>query len=491
MPNLNLPHNDDCEETVLGIMLLDPKACTDALATLRDDDFYIDNVNHRAVYRAMKELSLGNIPIDIHTVGDYLNKAKILESIGGVDYLVSLTDRVTGFTNLSYYTDLLKDYALMRELIITVDEIRDDANKQKVENFSSFVGQAEAKITMITAERKLSGFKSAKSISAELGKEIESLNSNNSFAGITTGYRNLDNILNGLQKGNLIVLAARPGVGKSALGLNIAYNAAQKTNRPVAIFSLEMSNNEIMRRLFSNRGTVQSDHISKGILSRDDRLRLKEAETEISKVPLYIDDTAGISIEDLVSKAKKLKNDLGDLALIVVDYIGLVNVPLKTENTVLQISRVTSALKQLAKNLDIPVLALAQVNRHVEDREDAKPELSNLKDSGSIEQDADQVMFIYNPTQASPKFKKNKSKYPDRNDDKQDDIPQNVVASTQSEAKNNPNAGELCQIMVKKNRNGGLGNIYLLFFKVYQKFDIPSQEAIVEFNKFFPGSEGQ
>src|SRR5574344_3052711 len=161
MPNSNLPHNDDCEETVLGIMLLDPKACTDALALLKDDDFYIDNVNHRAVYRAMKELSLGNLPIDIHTVGDYLNKAKILASVGGVDYLVSLTDRVTGFTNLEYYATLLKDYSLMRSLISTVDEIRDEANKQKVENFSAFVGEAEARLTKITAERRISGFESA------------------------------------------------------------------------------------------------------------------------------------------------------------------------------------------------------------------------------------------------------------------------------------------------------------------------------------------
>jgi len=483
--NINLPHNDDCEQTVLGIMLMDPKACLDSLSELTMDDFYMENANHRAVFRAMKDLSLQNIPIDIHTVADYLNKAKLLDGIGGIDYLINLTEKVTGFKNLDYYTNLLKDYELMRRLISTTNEITEDANKQKVEDFSAFVGEAEAKITRITAERRITGFESSKKIAGELGQEIESMNSSgNVFSGITTGYRGLDNTLNGLQKGSLIVLAARPGCGKTALGLNIAYNAAMKTNRPVAIFSLEMSNTEIMKRLFANRGTVLMDRINKGYLTKDDRLKLKEAETEISKVPLYIDDTGGINIDDLVSKAKKLKNDLGDLALIVVDYIGLVNVKMTTDNMVLQISRVTSSLKQLAKNLDLPVLALAQVNRRVEDRDSAIPELSNLKDSGSIEQDADQVMFIYNPNQATVNARK-KDKYSKNSQNKDDeDIPNNVE-NVKKEADDNPNNGELVSIMVKKNRNGKLdNNIYLLFFKAYQRFDTPSDEAIKEFRKY-------
>src|SRR5574344_69050 len=484
MDNKNLPHNDDCEETVLGIMLMDTKGCIDAVTELTDDDFYIENVNHRAVFRAMKDLMLQNIPVDIHTVGDYLNKAKILESIGGVDYLVSLTDRVTGFKNLSYYTALLKDYNLMRRLITTVDTIRDDATKQKVADFSAFVGQAESLITRITAERRISGFESSNEIAKELGKEIDSMNSGNAtFGGIPTGYKDLDNILNGLQKGNLIVLAARPSVGKTALGLNIAYNAAQKTNRPVAIFSIEMSNDEIMKRLFANRGLVEMDHINKGFLSKDDRMKLKEAETEISKVPLYIDDTGGLALEDLVTKAKKLKNDIGDLALIVVDYIGKINVHLKTENKVLEIDRITGTLKQLAKDLQVPILALAQVNRHVEDRDSGIPELSNLKDSGSIEQDADQVMFIYNPVQAlasvrkKQNFNKNKNGY--------DDVPEKGSINDMKPPVKGPDDGELIKVMVKKNRNGICDDVYLLFFKAYQRFDNPSNDAIQEFNKYY------
>jgi replicative DNA helicase len=480
-----LPHNDDCEEIVLGIMLMSGKECLDALSELTEDDFYLDNVNHRAVFRAIKSLSLENLPIDVHTVNDYLTKSKIIDSIGGVDYLIRLTDKVTGFKNLPYYTGLLKDYALMRSLISTVEEIKDDATKQKVEDFSKFVGDAEAKITRITASRKITGFKNGGDIAHELGREIDELNkgNGNAFSGVTTGYSGLDNLLNGLQKGNLIVLAARPSVGKTALGLNIAYNCAAKTNRPVAIFSIEMSNDEIMKRLFANRGLVEMDHINKGFLSKDDRMKLKEAETEISKVPLYIDDTGGLALEDLVTKAKKLKNDIGDLALIVVDYIGKINVHLKTENKVLEIDRITGTLKQLAKDLQVPILALAQVNRHVEDRDSGIPELSNLKDSGSIEQDADQVMFIYNPVQALASVRKKQNFNKNKNGD--DDVPEKGSINDMKPPVKGPDDGELIKVMVKKNRNGICDDVYLLFFKAYQRFDNPSNDAIQEFNKYY------
>lgn len=477
-----LPHNDDCEETVLGTMLLDNKACVDCLAGLNEDDFFFDNIAHRSVFRAIRNLAKRNTPIDIHIVSDYLQKEKTLEGMGGIDYLVALTNKVTSFNNVNYYINLLKDYSLMRSLITTVEEIKNDANKSSVEDFSKFVSDAEARITRIAATRRITGFKSGEVVAKELGSELDSINSNNSFSGIPTGYKNLDNYLNGLQKGSLIVLAARPSVGKTALGINIAYNAAQKTNRPVAIFSIEMSNNEIMKRLFANRGTVQLDRINKGMLSKDDRNRLKEAENEISKVPLYIDDTGGIALEDLVTKAKKLKNDLKDLALIVVDYIGKVNVRLKTDNKVLEIDRITGTLKQLARDLEVPVLALAQVNRHVEDRDSAIPELSNLKDSGSIEQDADQVMFIYNPNMASTAFRKKKASYNKQStNNEEDDVPEN---DSSQEKPYDPDNGELVKVLIRKNRNGRTGDVNLLFFKAYQRFDQPSREAEENYAKY-------
>lgn len=486
MAEKNLPHNDDLEEIVLGMMLMDSKSCLGALTELTDDDFYIDNVNHRAVFRAIKQLSITNNPIDIHTVSDYLTKSQLLDAIGGVDYLIKLTDKVTGFSNLTYYTNTLKDYTLIRNLITTSNEIVEEATNKKVEDFSRFASDAEAKITRITANRKIKGFQKGEDVAHELGREIDEMNkgNGNAFTGSTTGYSKLDGILNGLQKGSLVVLAARPSCGKTALGLNIAYNCASKTNRPVAFFSIEMSSEEIMKRLFANRGYVPLDKINKGFLNKDDKMKLKEAEEEISKVPLYIDDTGGISLNDLITKAKKLKSDLGDLGLIVVDYIGKITVNLKVEDKRYEIDRVTGALKQLAKDLEVPVLALAQVNRRVEDRDSAIPELSNLKDSGSIEQDADQVMFIYNPNQATSNFKKKTSGKDEESNPQPGSINDMKAQEEKNKNFNNQN-GELIKVMVKKNRNGALGDIFLLFFKAYQRFDNPSDEAIKEFDKYY------
>lgn len=245
-----------------------------------------------------------------------------------------------------------------------------------------------------------------------------------------------------------------------------------------------MSSEEIMKRLFANRGYVPLDKINKGFLNKDDKMKLKEAEEEISKVPLYIDDTGGISLNDLITKAKKLKSDLGDLGLIVVDYIGKITVNLKVEDKRYEIDRVTGALKQLAKDLEVPVLALAQVNRRVEDRDSAIPELSNLKDSGSIEQDADQVMFIYNPNQATSNFKKKTNSKEEESNPQPGSI-NDMKAQEENNKNYNPQNGELIKVMVKKNRNGALGDIFLLFFKAYQRFDNPSDDAIKEFDKYY------
>ena len=474
-----LPHNDDIEATVLGIMIMDQAKCLDALMSLDDEDFFINNTAHRAVFRAIRTLSLKNLPIDLVSVSEQLNAEKLLDVVGGIDFLVSLTDRVTGVSNLKYYTDKLNDYALMRKLITQCADIISSSQNEKLDDFPKFVGDCEAKLMDITQKRRISGFVDATKVASEVGKQLELINDSNrsDFVGITTGYSYLDKVLNGMQKGNLIILAARPSVGKSALGLNIAYNAAKATNRPVAFFSCEMAAEELMKRLFANRATVSLSNISTGqYLTKDDRLHISEAQTEISKAKLYFDDTSNIPLEDLVTKAKKLKNDLGDLALIVIDYIGLVKVKLKTDSVNLEISRVTQTLKQLARELDCPVMALAQVNRRVEDRENAKPELSNLKDSGSIEQDADQVMFLWNPKFAVTS-KKQKETQKNNNDD---DIP-DTINEDNSKAK-----GDIIELLIRKNRNGETDKTcYLMFFRDYQRFDSPSLEAIEEFKKYY------
>lgn len=466
----NLPNSKDCEEAVLGSMLLDPKCCLDVLTQLNEDDFYEEHTSFIYVYRALADLNYKNLPIDIHTVADWLEKQKVLDQIGGINFLVSLTDKVTGLSNLNYYISILKDYSLMRQLITTVEDIRKGANNCKDNDFTKYVGEAERRITEITARRRITGFKSANEISANVLKELNENRGDSRIKGITTGFSMLDDKLNGLQKKALIILAARPSVGKSALALNIAYNAAKRTNKPVAFFSLEMANEEIMKRLMSNVGNVVLDKITKNYLNTEDRSKLRTAQEYIKNVPLYIDDTMGVSLEDLITKAKKIHNDKGGLGLIVIDYIGKIVVRLRSSDSKnLELDRVCGALKKLAGDLNVPVLALAQLNRRVEEREDGVPTLGDLKDSGSIEQDADQVMFLHDPSNLSVQRKK---KFNNQN---------NSTSNNENNNENNEkyinNKQQEVTVFIAKNRNGNCGKVPLMFVKDYQRFNTLSKES--------------
>ena len=475
----NLPYNSDCERVVLGSMILDQTTLEIVIGQLSIDDFYEENTNHRAVFSAIQQLHHNHDVIDVHTINDYLVKLHCSDSIGGVEYLLDLTSDVISLKNIDHYIGLLKDYSSMRRLILTLENVKKDALTATPEEFSSFSARVESQISAITNERKLEGFKKGRKIAVDLQNKIETIHKGgaNTFYGVTTGFSELDNKLNGLQKGALVVLAARPSQGKTALGINIAYNCAKKTRRPVAIFSIEMSNEEIMKRLFAKESRVPMDLINRVEFDDQQMLLIKHASEKISDTSIYIDDTGGISIDELCSKAKKLKNELGDLALILVDYIGKVNVNSKlAKDEVSKINIITGALKQLAKEVDAPVLALAQVNRKVEDRDGGKAELSNLKGSSSIEQDADQVLFIHNPKSAVSNSKDKKDKF---NDD--DDEQTNGVSEIVSEEENY-NLADLIQVQIKKNRNGTLGDVNLLFFKAYQSFDTPSPQTNITLN---------
>lgn len=471
----DLPHNDELEQTILGIMMSSPKHCLEGIDLLNEEDFYAGNKANRLLFSLMKELTVKGEPVEITSLADALLKRGKLDEIGGIDKLVELTNNISNFSSLSYYAGLLKDYSLMCRLIDTVDVIRDEALKTNVDDFSQFVANAENRITRVTAERRIEGFKSSKEVTEEFENDIE-INIKNP-SGLSCGYTELDSKLNGLQRGNLIILAARPSVGKSALGLNMAFEAAKRSNRPVAFFSLEMASKELMKRLVACKSTVPMDRLNKPkSLTPDDKLKLKEAESIISRVPLYFDDTAAIGLDDLVAKAKKLKNDLGDLALVVVDYVGKVTVKLRTDNKNLEIDRVTGTLKKLARDLDIPVLALAQVNRKAEDNFEERPSLNNLRDSGAIEQDADQVMFIHNRTATQKKKGKNNQA--------NDSVGKEDIPDATRPVINEDDKSDLVEIIIGKNRNGPLGTYFLMFFKAYQRFDEPSAEAKEQFYKF-------
>ena len=265
----NLPNDEVAEKTVLGIMIMDDKKAFDLLDELEEEDFYYGNIKNLIVYKGLAELHKQSKGIDIQTITSYLNTTKELDGIGGVDYLVSLTALVTGFANVEYYVKTLKDYALLRKFFTAISVVEKNYNDGKIKDINKYVSESEQTLLEITSERRVEGFKKSDEIARKLGKQIESSIGKdvNAFSGISTGFPKLDGILNGLQKGNLIVLAARPSVGKTALGLNIAYNCAIKSKKPVAIFSIEMSSNEIMCRLFSNRSGVPMDKISKNMLN--------------------------------------------------------------------------------------------------------------------------------------------------------------------------------------------------------------------------------
>ena len=465
----NLPHNDEIEQSILGAMLIDWKNCVSGITDLHIDDFFEQNTDHRLVFSAIKALYDKNNPIDIETVYDYI--LRIQKKNISLDYLAKLTDKVVSLSNFNYYITCIKQYATLRKLILEVREIEAEASSVKPEEFSSFVSRAEETIFNITREDKAEGFKKASDIAGDLKDKIQMIyQRGDGITGLQTGYYDLDKKINGLQKGALVTLAAFTGVGKTALGLNIVYNVAKLENKPVALFSVEMTEEDNMKRLFSAQSDVPLVKLNQGGITKEDLMKLDDAKNKIAKLPIYIDDTASINLDDLVNKCKKLKNEVG-LGLIVVDYIGIVTVTMKTENEVLKIDRIVSRLKALAKELDVPILALAQVNRAVEDRDSGIPELSNLKGSSSIEQFSDQVLFIYNRKTAVTKSKKDYSKL-------KEEEPETQKTDDENTKENNDDEAEVMEIMIKKNRNGSSNVIVpLLFFKKYQRYDSMEKEA--------------
>lgn len=484
MASLNYPYDEISENTVLGVCLLDSKNASEILATLSEDDFYFDNRKNSLIFRAMKMLYDSGTAIDITTVANQLNNTKDLSRVGGVDYLVNLAKCVTTFKNVEYYVKNLKDQTLLRNLLQEIDRIRDDYNNKAIKEVNSFVAECEARINKITEQRRVSDFISAKEAARLVGAKIqESHGIEGSITGITTGFTRLDGIINGLNKNELIILAARPSVGKSALALNIAFNAASKTNRPVAIFSLEMATDMIIKRLFASQSSISYDNIQKGILSINDRQKLKEVEDDIASVPLYIDDNSGSSIEDIVLKSRKLKESRGDLALIVIDYIGLINDPknIYKDNEQAKVAYFSRRLKMLSGELGCPVLSLSQLNRQTDARENKRPQLADLRSSGAIEQDADKVLFLYRPDYYKNQGISVGGDKKGKGSEGNDPTPQVQERGLSDDKKADP-----VEVIVAKNRNGRTGSTELYFITAYGRFFTPSKEHA--YSPDMPGS---
>ena len=390
------PQNLDAEISVLGCGFLEKSALDKIMDEVTDDMFYSEA--NRLIYKTMKELHINNIPVDAQTVCNELDKSKSLSKVGGVEYITEIIDSVPSTANLNYYINIIFEKAVLRNLIAKSTKIQEDCYEEK-DKVVDIVENAERNILSVYNDRLGKDIQKIQDILPEMQKSMEKLaESKSEFTGIRTGFYDYDNITRGLQKRSVIIIAGRPGCGKSAFALNIGLNAAIQGKKSVALFSLEMGVEEITKRMFGCVGKIDGDVLKTGKLKNTDWKKWNEAMSELSDAKFYIDDSGGLTVSEIRRKCRKLKNSDDGLDLVIIDYLQLLSSSAKyAGQRVQEVSEISRDIKKLAMELDIPVIALAQLSRSVEQRKgaDSKPRLSDLRESGSIEQDADIVLFLH------------------------------------------------------------------------------------------------
>lgn len=427
------PQSIDAEQSVLGAILLDREAVYKAMKILQPEDFYRED--HKLIYIAIMSLSDSGKPVDLITVSDQLRQQGELEKAGGVSYLASLAEMVPTAANIEYYARIVEEKSLLRTLIHLSTRIA-GMGYEEGEEPEKLIAEAEQMIMELGSRRMTATFSSIKDILLNTFDHLKFVYENRgSITGVPTSFGDLDRICCGLQPSDFIILAGRPSMGKTALGLGIGYSAALKHNTPVAVFSLEMSKEQLVQRILCAEAKVDQHRLRTGALEEEHWHSLHETAGKLAKTPIYIDDTAAISIRQMRAKAKQLKAEKG-LGLIVIDYLQLMQGSRRSENRQQEISEISRSLKGLAKELNVPVLALAQLSRSVEQRPNKRPVMSDLRESGSLEQDADLVMFIYRDEYYNP----------------------------ESEKKG------IAEIIISKHRNGPVGTVELGFLKEFTKF---------------------
>jgi replicative DNA helicase len=386
------PQQIEAEQSLLGGIMVDSSGLPSALEVLRGDEFYKDS--HRLIFRAIQDLFEQNEPVDLLTVTDLLSERKELESVGGASYVASLTEVMGSSANVGAYAKIISEKAVLRRLIQSANEIL-SLSYGGGKSAEDVLDSAEAAIFSLAERRIRNSYFPLKEI---IKKNIETIERFQEYreavSGVASHYKDLDKITAGFQKSDLIILAARPSMGKTALSLNIARNAALESGVPIGFFSLEMSKEQLAMRLLCAEARVDSHKIRTGFLSQQECAKLLNAAGAFMDVPIYIDDTPAISPLELRAKARRMMADQG-LGMVIVDYLQLMRGRDGTERREQEISEISRSLKGLAKELDIPVIALSQLNRKVEERHDKRPQLSDLRESGAIEQDADLIAFIY------------------------------------------------------------------------------------------------
>lgn len=386
------PHSAEAEESALGALLLDKDAIIAVAEFLRPDDFYDDR--HRAIYEACISLYEDRVPIDVLTVAEKLKKLKALKRVGGSAYLAELANKVPTAAHVEHYGRIVRDTATKRSLMAAASRLVDLSMDEGLAA-DELLDRAESEVFSLTQKHIKRAFEPVKMALAESFDRLDELHKQGEgLRGVPTGFKDLDDTLAGMQRSNLLILAARPGIGKTSLALNIAQNLAVKYKRPVGFFSLEMSKEELVDRLLVAQADIDAWKLKTGKLDEEDFTKLSNAMGELAEAPLFIDDTPALSIIEMRTKARRLQIEAG-IDLLVVDYLQLAR-SRQLENRVQEVSEITQGMKNLARELKIPILAISQLSRAVEQRGGQKrPQLADLRESGSIEQDADVVMFLW------------------------------------------------------------------------------------------------
>jgi len=440
------PHSVEAERSVLGGLMLDQRAWDQVADVVDANDFY--RADHRLIFSAIATLVERDQPPDAITVGEQLARQGELEAAGGLDYLAQLVEETPSAANIRAYARIVRDRAMLRQLIEIGGDIAASAHEDSGRTVEELVDLAEQRVFEIAdrGKRRGGGFVPLKHILPKTIDRLDMLShSDGEITGISTGFSDMDRMTAGLQRGDLIIIAGRPSMGKTTFAMNIAENAAIGANVPVAVFSMEMSAEQLSFRMIGSIGRVSQSHLRTGRLTDEDWSRINSAVSMMSNAPIFIDDSAGLTPTDVRARARRLKREHG-LGLIVVDYLQLMQVAGTTENRATEISEISRSLKALAKELDVPVIALSQLNRSVEQRADKKPVMSDLRESGAIEQDADLIVFIYREEVYDP------------------DTPRKGIAD----------------IIIAKQRNGPVGEFHLTFLGEFTRFENLVAEAYGE-----------
>ncbi len=440
-----LPHDQQAEQALLGAMLIDKDACSEVINIAIPDDFFYDS--HKIIFTAMKALQEERQPVDVTTLTTYLMDKKELDRIGGVNYLLTLSQSVPTTAHTQYYLKILNDKALLRRLIKESTDII-TKSYDDIGNMNDFINDVERDFLAVTRDRNAGEFKNIDEVVDNVTKRLNILQKNGGIvSGVKTGYRDLDKLTSGFQKGDLVILAARPSVGKTAFALNVANNSSYNSKEAVAVFSLEMPAEQLVTRLICCAGSINNDSLKTGSILKENPNKYYAAADKVMHDNLYIDDTPGIKVGEIAAKCRRLKQDVG-LKLVIIDYLQLISGPNNSkESRQQEVSDISRSLKAMARELECPVIALSQLSRAVEQRK-GKPMLSDLRESGAIEQDADIVAFLH------------------RED----------YQNKEKEAETNG----LTEIVVAKHRNGATADIPVVFEKQYSRFSDYTTEQVPE-----------